>query len=272
MTRRAFNGTFAVYKGPGTATPGLHVGNFLGRLVEADGIILSGPGAPLNLAWITMDAYDPIGAWTPLVFGSDPSLADQIGSGPDSVPSYWVLYTELIVWRALTPYWRATIVHLPLPPTFNPGSLCFRGFSLSSCSLALGRGPSGVLPADGSLALGRVPSGVLPADGSLAIDAGVPADGSLAIDAGVPADGSLALGRVPADVLPAGGSLALGAVFLPIPESILLLMRVQSSSDDVGLGSEVAGSDDVGLGSEVAGSDDVGLGSEVAGSDDVGLK
>lgn len=70
--------------------------------------------------WLTMDAYPPRGAWVPYGFGMDPRFSDQISVPSGSAKRFWVVYTDSVVWHALTPYYRAYLSTLPLPPSAYP--------------------------------------------------------------------------------------------------------------------------------------------------------
>jgi hypothetical protein len=64
---------------------------------------------------MTIDAYPPRGAWTAEHFGMDASLSNQIAIPSGTSVKWWVLYTDIVLWHALTPYWRSYLVRLPLP-------------------------------------------------------------------------------------------------------------------------------------------------------------
>jgi hypothetical protein len=78
-----------------------------------------GPGSPANFAYITLDGIAPVGAWEIGSFGMDAGLSDQVAIPSGTLRKWWVLFTEQIRWKELTPYWRATIVLLPLPAPFG---------------------------------------------------------------------------------------------------------------------------------------------------------
>jgi len=114
--RGKFNNSCKIYKGPGTTTPGALVGTFPCRLVVEDGISTVGVGAPIIPRYLTIDAYRPVGAWlSPPLFGMDPALSDRVECPPGIGPQFWVLYTDIVIWHALTPYWRSYLCLLPAP-------------------------------------------------------------------------------------------------------------------------------------------------------------
>lgn len=120
MTRRIFNTTCDVFQGPGGVIPGDFVGTFPCRLVPQLAIEPTGVGSILMGYWLTIDGYPPRGAWTPYGFGMDDRLSDQIAVPSGSAPRFWCVYTDLIVWHALTPYYRSYLSSLPLPPPAYP--------------------------------------------------------------------------------------------------------------------------------------------------------
>lgn len=125
--RGSFNRTVDVVKGPGSAFPGLFVGTFDCRFVEEDGIFTVGTGAPIIPAYMTLDSYKPIGAWTAPFFGMHADRADQVAIPSGGPLNYWVLYTDVVIWFELTPYWRAYLVQLPLPSEDTSGGLIGSG-------------------------------------------------------------------------------------------------------------------------------------------------
>lgn len=118
--RAPFNTTCDVFFGPGSATPGALRGTCQARFVPAHGVSLTGPGAPLRVAWVTMQAVKPQGAWTRLAFGYDPGLGDQVAVPAGGLKQWWVLFVEEISWRNRERYYRANIVLLPLPRRIAP--------------------------------------------------------------------------------------------------------------------------------------------------------
>lgn len=121
--RGKFNNTVDVFKGPGSGDPGAFVGTFPCRLVREDAISTDGLGAPVISWYITIDAYLPIGSWTYPSFGLDASLADQLAIPSGTSPQFWVLYTDVVRWHALTPYFRSYLVLLPVPPPIGAGGV-----------------------------------------------------------------------------------------------------------------------------------------------------
>lgn len=120
--RGKFNTTCDVYTGPGTPSPGMLLGTYPCRLVVEDGITTVGTGSPPIPRYLTIDAYQPRGAWTSAKFGMDASLSDWVAVPSGAFPQWWVLYTDIINWKALTPYWRSYLVPLPLPD-YSEGGL-----------------------------------------------------------------------------------------------------------------------------------------------------
>lgn len=118
MPRLVFNSYCDIFKGPGTATPGLFVGTFACRYVTEDGIHAIGPGCPQIPAYLTIQGYQPQGAWTSPWFGMDSGLCDRIAIPSGQSPRFWTLYTDVIIWKAQAAYYRAYLVYLPAP---NPG-------------------------------------------------------------------------------------------------------------------------------------------------------
>lgn len=125
--RGKFNSTCDVFAGFNATVPGAFKGTFPCRIVLEDAITTVGPGAPPLSRYMTINAYQPVGAWTTPVFGMDPANADLIASPSGSAPRWWVLYTDVVVWHALTPYWRAYLVRLPFPGTGAGGGLVLGG-------------------------------------------------------------------------------------------------------------------------------------------------
>lgn len=125
--RGKFNLLCDIFKGPLTAVPNAFVGTFPCRRVLEDGIHATGVGCPTITYYMTIDKYEPVGAWTFPTFGMEPGLADQIAIPAGTPKRYWVLYTDLILWHALTPYWRAYLASLPLPGVIGSGGLVVDG-------------------------------------------------------------------------------------------------------------------------------------------------
>lgn len=119
--RGKFNTTVDVYKGPGSGSPGMFVGTFPCKLVREDAIATDGLGAPIISWYLTIDAYLPIGSWSFPSFGLDTSLADRLAVPSGVSPQFWVLYTDVVRWHALTPYYRSYLVMLPVPPPAGSG-------------------------------------------------------------------------------------------------------------------------------------------------------
>lgn len=117
MPRLPFRDMANFWSGVGSVKPGLFRGTHPCRYVPTDAIFDDGVNAPVNIAYLTIDSYEPIGAWTSTSFGMNAGLSDLVEIPPGSGRKYWVLFTEVVRWKALTPYWRATLVRLPLPPS-----------------------------------------------------------------------------------------------------------------------------------------------------------
>jgi len=127
MPRKPFNTTCDIFKGPGTALPGSFVGTFQCRYVVEDGIFAIGPGCPVIPAYLTIQGYQPQGAWTYPYFGVDAALCDRIAIPSGYTPQYYCLYTDIIIWGPQVPYFRAYLVRLPVSPTGPVGGLVFNG-------------------------------------------------------------------------------------------------------------------------------------------------
>lgn len=125
--RGSFNSTVDVVKGPGSAFPGLFVGTYDCRLVVEDAISTVGVNPPVIPAYMTIAEYQPTGAWTAPYFGMDARKSDQLAIPSGAAYTWWVLYTDLIVWFELTPYFRSYLVQLPLPSTGPFGGLLGAG-------------------------------------------------------------------------------------------------------------------------------------------------
>jgi hypothetical protein len=130
MPRKPFNTTCDIYKGPGTATPGLFVGTFNCRYVVEDGIHAIGRGCPPIPAYITLEGYEPQGAWTSPWFGMDPSLCDRIAIPSGDSLRFWVLYTDIVIWHAQASYYRVYVVYLPVPAQGPDGGIVFNGSAI----------------------------------------------------------------------------------------------------------------------------------------------
>lgn len=115
MTRALFNTTFDLYKGPGSATPGVLVGTFDCRLVSNAAILLVGADAPSRLYYLTTEAATPVGVWAAPLLSLDSALADRIAVPSGTAPRFWCLFTEAIDWQGQTVYQRANLVELPGP-------------------------------------------------------------------------------------------------------------------------------------------------------------
>jgi hypothetical protein len=122
MTRRVFNTSCDVFNGPDGVSPDGYIGTFPCRLVPQLAINPTGIGSVVMGYWLTLDGYCPRGAWTPDGFGMDASLSDQIAVPTASGRQYWVVYTDQVIWHALTPYYRCYLSTLPLPPRSLPRS------------------------------------------------------------------------------------------------------------------------------------------------------
>lgn len=113
--RLPFNTTCDLYYGPSSATPGMLRGTFPCRYVVEDAIFTVGSGVPNIPAYMTIDAVMPTGAFTIPELGLDPGLSDQVSIPSGTSPKFWVIYTDQILWKWHTPYYRAYLVRLPLP-------------------------------------------------------------------------------------------------------------------------------------------------------------
>lgn len=105
----------------------MYVGTFQCRYVVEDGIFAIGPGCPNIPAYLTLQGYQPQGAWTYPFFGVDSALCDRISIPSGGVPNYFCLYTDVIIWGGQTPYFRAYLVNLPTPPIAPVGGILFGG-------------------------------------------------------------------------------------------------------------------------------------------------
>lgn len=111
--------------------PGQLLGTFPCRLVREDAIDPVGVGSPLVPFYLTIDAFQPRGAWIQPTFGVDASLSDQVAVPSGSAKRWWVLYTDLIHWHS-KPYWRAYLVPLPLPAPVGSGGVVVDGSGIVS--------------------------------------------------------------------------------------------------------------------------------------------
>src|SRR6185369_5548047 len=128
--RKPFNTTCSIFAGPGTGTPGLLRGNFNCRFVVEDGIHSIGVGCPSIPAYLTLQGYEPRGGWTFPYFGMDSTLCDRVAIPAGTIPVYWVLYTDVIIWGIQAPYFRAYLVSLPAPPPSPVGGILLGGSAL----------------------------------------------------------------------------------------------------------------------------------------------
>jgi len=128
--RQPFNDSCDIFKGPGTFVPGLFVGNFPCRFVRETGIVPDDIGYPHTIAYLTIDAYDPIGCWTAPFFGVDATLADQIEIASLPGERYWVVFSDTINWHGQASYYRAYLASLPLPANGPQGGVVIGGNAL----------------------------------------------------------------------------------------------------------------------------------------------
>lgn len=118
--RKPFIHTCDIFTGPGGTPPSSFVGTFPCRMVKQFAIETVGLGSVLLPVWLTIDEYEPTGAWTTDGFGMDATLSDQVAIPSGSPLKWWVLYTDQVVWFAGTPYYRAYLSLLPLPGPIPP--------------------------------------------------------------------------------------------------------------------------------------------------------
>jgi len=115
MTRGAFNTTCDVYSGPGATPPNTFKGSFPCRLVLADAIYLENVSAPTRSGWVTLEGLIPQGPWTSPGVSFDPRLSDWIAVPAGSIPRFWNIYTDSVLWETQAIYYRANVAPLPLP-------------------------------------------------------------------------------------------------------------------------------------------------------------
>lgn len=113
--RLPFNTTCDLFAGVGTATPGVYKGTYNCRYVVEDGIFTIGPGVPDIPGYMTIDATLPVGSFTFPQLGLDPSLSDTVAIPSGTAAKFWVIYTDQILWKWHTPYYRAYLCRLPIP-------------------------------------------------------------------------------------------------------------------------------------------------------------
>jgi hypothetical protein len=130
--RKPYNTTCDIVKGPLSGDPFAFVGTFACRKVFEDAILGTGVGCPEIDNYLTIDEYEPVGAWTFPTFGMEPGLADQVAIPSESELLYWVLYTDRIVWKTHPPYWRSYLVSLPLPAVIGSGGVIADGSAVWS--------------------------------------------------------------------------------------------------------------------------------------------
>lgn len=118
--RRPFNTECDIYAGPSTLTPGAFRGTYPCRLIPQSPIGTVGLGSVPLAHWLTIDGYQPRGAWTSHGFGMDAGLSDQVTLPSGGLRRFWVLYSDKVIYGALTPYYRAYLADLPLPPANVP--------------------------------------------------------------------------------------------------------------------------------------------------------
>lgn len=123
MSRKPFNLEIDLYSGPGFGLAPTFIGRFDACLIRQLPIQTIGVGAVQLPYWMTIDMIRPTGAWTLNGFGMDARFADQVAYPPGTPPKWWILYTDEVIYGALTPYFRAYLSPLPLPsqnvPTWN---------------------------------------------------------------------------------------------------------------------------------------------------------
>lgn len=113
MARLPFDQTVTFVRGPAQPDAGTTFGPFPCRLVLQENIEAVGIGGHAVPAWLTCEAYAPIGVWQDGVFSVQPGLADRV-CVPSSAPaSYFVFYCDRITWRNQVPYYRAYLFNLP---------------------------------------------------------------------------------------------------------------------------------------------------------------
>lgn len=115
MPRGPFNTTCDVFHGPRGAIPNALRGSNSCRLVMQNGIMLIGNNKPVRVAWVTMEAVTPVGAWIPPAFSFDPGVADQIAVPQGTAKRFWVLYVDAVIWNGQPLYKRACLAELPIP-------------------------------------------------------------------------------------------------------------------------------------------------------------
>jgi len=171
MGRAPFDTTCDLYTGPGTASPGTFIGTFPCRLVVEDGIEPVGTGNRDIPYYLTIDAYQPRGAWTAPFFGMDAALSDQVAVPSGTMPQWWVLYTDHIIWRGQAEYFRSYLVDLPIPSIVSSGGVLVGGTAIPTRIASVI--PSGGVLVGGTAIPTRIAS-VIPSGGVLVGGTAIP--------------------------------------------------------------------------------------------------
>jgi hypothetical protein len=67
-----------------------------------------------------METTFPRGPWLSGVFGYNPQLADVVAIPSGTAPQFWVLFTEEVLWKTQSLYYRANLAYLPAPTVYTP--------------------------------------------------------------------------------------------------------------------------------------------------------